>query len=107
MSGRAQDTAPAPAGRPVRLVSTPPGFWTLVLGTSLAVLAPMFGFLAGTMTGSPDPSAAMTPLYWGLLLGFLLGGLGTIVAVLGLWRLWTHHRRGDAARRDEADGEAP
>lgn len=91
MSERAPDTAPA-AGRPVRLVPTPPGFWRMVLGVGLAVLAPMFGFLAGTMTGSPDPSAAMTPLYWGLLLGFVLGGLGAVIAVLGGRRLWIHSR---------------
>lgn len=85
----------APAGRPVRLVPTPPGFWRLLLGVVVAAFAPLFGFLLGSMTGSPEPSTAMTPLYWGLLCGFLLGGVGVIVAVVGARRLWSHYRARD------------
>lgn len=81
------------AGRPVRLVPTRRGFWRLVLGICLATFAPLFGFLAGSMTGSSGPAAEMTAPYWGLLVGFGLGALGLIVAFLGGRQLWLgrHH----------------
>lgn len=82
-----------PPGRPVRLVPTPPGFWRLVLGLCLATFAPLFGFLIGSMTGSPGPGTEMNAQYWGLLAGFVLGGLGVAVSILGIWRLWGHYRR--------------
>lgn len=88
--------APAPPGRPVRLVPTPPGFWRLVLGVCTAAFAPLFGFLLGSLTGSPEPGAVLDPLYWGLFAGFIVGGAGVAVAVLGGWRLWSHHRSRDA-----------
>lgn len=89
----------APPGRPVRLVPTPPGFWRLVLGICTATFAPLFGFLIGSMTGSPDPGAEMNPQYWGLFGGFVLGGLGLGLAFLGGRRLWLHHHRRDSEER--------
>lgn len=83
---------PAP-GRPVRLVPTPPGFWRLVLGICTATFAPLFGFLVGSLTGSPEAAAVeMNPQYWGLFGGFVLGGLGLGTAILGVRRLWSHYR---------------
>ena len=82
-----------PAGRPVRLVPTPPGFRRLVLGLCAATLAPLFGFLIGSMAGSPDPGPEMNAQYLGLFVGFVLGGLGLAVAFLGGRRLWGHYRR--------------
>lgn len=82
-----------PPGRPVRLVPTRPGFWRLLLGLCLATFAPLFGFLVGTITGSGGPASEMTPQYWGLLVGFLLGGLGLVVAFLGGRRIWLDHDR--------------
>lgn len=83
----------APPGRPVRLVPTPPGFWRLVLGVCTATFAPLFGFLVGSVVGTPGPATEMNAHYWGLFAGFVLGGLGLAVAFLGGRRLWTHHRR--------------
>lgn len=104
MSGSA-DTS-APPGRPVRLVPTPPGFWALILGVCGAAFAPLFGFLIGSGMGSTDPGALMLPLYWGLLLGILAGGLGVVVAILGGWRLWRHLRRETTLREESAREES-
>ena len=79
-------------GRPVRLVPTPPGFWRLVLGICTATLAPLFGFLVGSVSGSPEAALEMNAQYWGLFGGFLLGGLGLGMAILGIRRLWSHYR---------------
>ncbi|MCM3661786.1 hypothetical protein M3148_12425 [Georgenia satyanarayanai] len=89
---------PAP-GRPVRLVPTPPGFWRLVLGIGTAALAPLFGFLVGSITGSQEAAVEMNPQYWGLFGGFVLGGLGLGMAMLGVRRLWSHYR-GRAAQEE-------
>lgn len=79
-------------GRPVRLVPTPPGFWLTVLGTCVAALAPLFGFLAGSMISGSQADFWLEPIYWGLFLGVLVGGVGVLMAVLGGRRLWRHSR---------------
>lgn len=99
---------PPPRGRPVRLVPTPPGFKRLVLGLFLAAFAPLFGFLTGSISGSPEPGLAMQPLYWGLFAGFVVGGAGVAVAVLGGLRLWSHHRsEGSESKGPETKDPAP
>lgn len=84
-------------GRPVRLVPTAPGFWTTVLGVALAALAPLFGFLIGSMVAAPEEDVWLEPIYWGLFIGIVIGGVALVVAVFGGWRLWKHSRQG----RDE------
>jgi hypothetical protein len=86
------DTHVIPAGRPVRLVPTAPGFWRTVLGVALAGLAPLFGFLIGTILGDTNSDFFLQPIYWGLFVGVLIGGVGVLIAVLGGRRLWLHHR---------------
>ena len=83
------------AGRPVRLVPTPPGFWTTLLGVGIAVLAPLFGFLVGSASGAPEGDPLLGPLYWGLFTGVVVGGLGVAAAVIGGRRLWLHLHRED------------
>ena len=91
-------------GRPVRLVPTPPGFWLTLLGAALAAIAPRFGFLGGSMVFGPDRAGVLSPLYWGLFIGGIIGAAGVLMALLGGWRLWTHLRRpvarGDAVGED-------
>ncbi len=89
------DTDVPPPGRPVRLVPTPPGFWRLVLGICVAAFAPLFGFLIGSIMGTPEPGAGMSGQYLGLFVGFVLGGLGLGTAILGIRRLFVHYRRRD------------
>lgn len=88
------DTEPdLPPGRPIRLVPTPPGFWMTVLGVFAAVMAPFFGFLVGSTIGRPEGETILTPLYWGLFIGVVIGALGVLSAILGGRRLWLHHHR--------------
>lgn len=84
-------------GRPIRLEPMPPGLWMVILGVFAAVFAPFFGFLIGSSMGRPDDDAVLTPLYWGLFVGVVIGGLGVLSAVLGGRRLWQHvHRERDS-----------
>ncbi|WP_394214100.1 hypothetical protein [Brachybacterium vulturis] len=83
---------PVPPGRPVRLEPTPPGFWRVLLGAIVTVLAPLFGILVGTSVGAPASGGAMDPLYWGFFLGGLLGLLGLVSAVFGAASLIRHSR---------------
>lgn len=80
------DTAHAP-GRPVELTPAPRGLWMVLLGASVAALAPLFGFLVGVMVG-PDYQAPLPPIYGGLLFGFIVGGLGVLAAAVGGRRLY-------------------
>lgn len=80
-------------GRPIRLEPTPPGFWMTILGVFAAVLAPFFGFLIGSSMGRPEGDPMLSPLYWGLFVGVIIGGVGVLSAVLGGRRLWLHYHR--------------
>ncbi|GAA4282572.1 hypothetical protein GCM10022261_01030 [Brevibacterium daeguense] len=86
------DDTPAPPGRRVRLEPTPPGFWRLLLGSVLALLAPFFGILIGSTLGSPDADSRMEPLYWGFFIGGLIGVVGLVVASFGGATLIRHSR---------------
>ena len=70
------------AGRPVVLEPMPPGWWMVIGGTVLAALAPLFGFLIGSMVGEGD-GEGMDPIQLWLLLGFLLGAVGVGMALMG------------------------
>lgn len=86
------DDTPAPPGRPVRLEPTPPGFWRLVLGLIVALLAPFFGILVGSGMGALDAARRMDPLYWGFFIGGLIGVLGIVMAGFGAATLIRHSR---------------
>lgn len=79
----AADDAAPPPGRPVRLEPTPPGFWRLVLGAVIAVLAPFFGLLVGSSMGGHDTASSMGPLYWGFFIGGLIGAPALVIAGTG------------------------
>lgn len=82
-----------PPGRPVELTPAPTGLWWVILGGCVAVLAPMFGFLVGTiLTDNRIDHGAFTPLYLGLFLGFVVGGLGVLAVLYGGMRLYRGHR---------------
>ncbi|WP_131104884.1 hypothetical protein [Ornithinimicrobium sufpigmenti] len=91
------DDRPAPPGRPVRLVPTPPGFWGVLGGAIVAVLAPFFGILIGSTRGSEEVSSRMDPIYWGFAIGCIIGALGMVAVLLGARRLWLDAR----ARKQE------
>jgi hypothetical protein len=84
-------------GRPVVLVPTPPGMWRALLGTSVAVLAPLLGFLVGGVFGAGTIGESMDPMFISLFIGIVIGGLGLLVALSGGARLWRHFHNEDAA----------
>ncbi len=85
------DLDPLQSGRPVRLVPVAPGFWATLLGVAIAALAPLFGFLSGVMSKGAGDDAFMSPIYLGLMVGVIIGGLGVALAVFGGIRLWRHY----------------
>jgi hypothetical protein len=99
--GLVHDDTPAPPGRPVRLVPTPPGFWRAVGGAIVAVLAPFFGILIGSTLGNEDPVSRMDPLFWGFFIGILIGGLALVSVGLGARQLMRNPRQ---EPREEEEG---
>jgi len=88
---------PAPPGRPVVLVPTPPGFWMAILGVCMAAISPLFGFLVGTILGTPAGDQVFGPAFLGLFIGIAFGAVGVVAAVIGGRRLWVAlHRDGSA-----------
>lgn len=87
------DDTPAPPGRPVLLEPTPPGFWRVLGGGVVAVLAPFFGILIGSTLGADDPDSRMDPLYWGFFLGCVVGAFGLVFVGLGARQLMRNPRK--------------
>ena len=86
-----EDTVPG-AGRPVVLEPMPKGWWLVIGGTVLAALAPLFGFLIGTMIGVGD-GEGIDPIQGWLLAGFLLGAVGVAMALMGGYTIMERRRR--------------
>ncbi|MCK6211140.1 hypothetical protein KZX45_11355 [Georgenia sp. EYE_87] len=63
-----------------------PGIHRILIGTVIAVLAPLFGFLGGSMAGA-EGGDTVQPLYFWLMGGIFVGGVGALIAVLGGVRL--------------------
>lgn len=70
-----------------REASSLPGFWMAVLGSVLAVLAPLAGFLGGSTTGAATAERSATLGVW-LSVGLIVGGLGVLIAFVGGTRWW-------------------
>jgi hypothetical protein len=85
------------AGRPVVLEPTPPGMWRALLGMAVAVLAPLLGFLVGSIVGAGTVGDSIDPMFLSLFIGIVIGGVGTLVALSGGARLWRHFHREDAS----------
>ena len=95
--------SPLEPGRPVVLVPTPPGFWPLLLGVAVAALAPLLGFLWGGTFGPGDGSDAFSPIYLGLFVGVVVGGLGVVLALWGGVRLYRHYHPDVVVDREQPD----
>lgn len=74
-------------GRPIRLTPVPPGVWLVIIGAGVTVLGPLFGFLIGTILGTEGLTLGMSPIFLFLFLGFLVGGVGLGIALLGVRRI--------------------
>lgn len=90
-----QEHQPVEPGRGIELRPVPPGATLLVLGVVLAVLGPLAGFLAGSMVDSGSTTQRVSPMFLYLFVGFVLGGLGLLMAGLGGLRLARHLRTGE------------
>ncbi len=69
-----------------------PGVGIMILGAAIAVLAPLFGLLAGSMAGSPDPDST-GQLFQYFVVGLLIGGVGAVIVYLGFRRFRRWQRR--------------
>lgn len=87
---------PSP-GRRIVLEPTPPGLWAVLLGASVAALAPLGGFLIGGAVGTSDSQSANDPMFLALFVGMIVGGIGVLVAIFGGVRLWRHLHRKEVA----------
>ena len=59
------------------------GVRSIILGSLLAVLAPLGGFLGGSMAGTSGPLDDVDPLVLWLVVGMVVGGVGVAIAVRG------------------------
>lgn len=89
-----RDHVPGPP--PHRAHGSTRAAWTGALGTAVAVLAPLAGFLGGTVAG-PSSSGRFDPLFLWLLVGMVVGGVGAVVAVVA-WSRWYRSVRRDRVR---------
>lgn len=96
VSAHGDDEAAPEPGRRVVLEPTPPGTWRALLGLGVAVLAPLFGFLVGGAFGAGEPGDEVDPMFLSLFIGIVIGGIGVLVALGGVARLWAHYHEDDA-----------
>ena len=78
-------------GRQIRLEPVRPGVWLIILGTVIAALGPLFGFLVGSMVGI-DEDADLDAIYLYLFAGIVVGGIGVGLALLGARRVLRDRR---------------
>jgi hypothetical protein len=79
-------------GRPIKLTPVPGGVWLVILGSGVTVLAPLFGFLIGSVLGTEDQTFGMSSIFLFLFLGFLTAGAGLGLAILGVRRILRNRR---------------
>ena len=75
--------------------ATHAGLKLIVTGAIILFLAPLAGFLGGTMVGSSGSAAGLDPLFLWLFAGMVAGGIGGAIALLGVLRWLRTHRSGN------------
>ncbi len=68
------------------------GIRMMVVGAVLAVLAPLGGFLAGSIVGPSRSMGDYDAMFIWMFAGLLVGGIGAVVVLLGMLR-WSHATR--------------
>ncbi|MDQ3158144.1 MAG: hypothetical protein M3Q98_15740 [Actinomycetota bacterium] len=69
------------------------GVGWIIIGATVALLAPLTGFLGGTIVGSSGGAGELDPLFLWLFVGMVIGGIGGVVAIMGALR-WNRANHG-------------
>ena len=69
------------------------GIGWIIIGAAVALLAPLTGFLGGTIVGSSGDPGELDPLFLWLFVGMVVGGIGGVVAIMGALR-WNRANHG-------------
>lgn len=77
------------------------GVRLLVVGAVVAVLAPLAGFLIGSIIGPSSDVEDVDAMFVSMFVGLIVGGLGAAVALLGLMR-WNRGNRRTWSVRDSS-----
>ncbi|RMB61295.1 hypothetical protein [Tessaracoccus antarcticus] len=77
-----------------------PGIMIMILGAATTVLGPLFGLLAGSMAGSPDPNST-GQLFQYFVIGLFVGAVGVVIISLGFvrYRRWSRGQKEEARAR--------
>ena len=59
------------------------GLRRVVIGSTIAVLGPLFGFLAGSMVGMSRDGAGADPMFLWMFAGLAIGAAGAFLAFFG------------------------
>ncbi len=70
------------------------GIQMMVVGAVVAVLAPLGGFLGGSMVGPARQVGDLDAMFVWMFVGLLVGGIGAVVVLLGVLR-WSRASRHD------------
>ncbi len=65
----------------------------MISGAVILFLAPLAGFLGGTMVGSPGAIGGLDPLFLWLFVGMVVGSIGGSIALVGALRWVRVNRR--------------
>ena len=86
---------------PPREQHAPRGIRAMILGSILAALAPLAGFLGGSIVGYSGADGGLSPLFLWLFVGLLVGAVGAVVAIMGGLR-WLRTRHAQQLPADES-----
>ncbi|WP_207345256.1 hypothetical protein [Arthrobacter sp. E3] len=94
-----ENDAPAMAAPARASDEHPPGLKMIVIGAIILFLAPLAGFLGGTMIGSPASETSLDPMFLWLFVGMVAGGVGGAIVLLGVLR-WLRSKPNDSDGSD-------
>ncbi|WP_449065759.1 hypothetical protein [Planomonospora algeriensis] len=89
-SGPGSGSGPGP-GSGAHEHPEPRGLHMMILGSVLAVLAPLAGFLGGSMAGHSGGTTGLSPLFLWMFGGLVIGAIGAVIAITGGLR-WVRAR---------------
>ncbi|UNX54879.1 hypothetical protein MF406_00835 [Georgenia sp. TF02-10] len=106
-AGATEPTGRTDGGEPTERAGSSrplPGIRLVIGGVIVAVLAPLFGFLGGSMAGTSGTGDLADPVYLFLVGGIVIGGVGAVVAIVSGLRLARALSTRPARAPDDAPG---